>query len=344
MQRNKERGVALITALIITTIAVSLAAMVMYRQQIQIRLSSNIGHLEQAYLYVNGMEDWAGTILEKTYLKHNNYDSLKDDWYAGGKLITLPIDGGVMNGQIIDLQGRINLNSLLRPIPPKQPPAKKGEPKKPQKPDIAKITRVRLTELIKQIDSTEDMGPPENFAEIVKDWIDKDEINGNIKPGGEGSGSGAESPYYQSLEPAYYSANTPMVSPTEVRLLKNINKDIYKKLLPHISTLPITLATPINLNTADKVVLKSIGFDNDAISKLLEERDKNPFESIKDATLTDLLGKLGGNFSKDDLDVKSNYFLLRGSVRINNARVFINSVLERKNGKVSVIMRDFSNP
>jgi len=40
----------------------------------------------------------------------------------------------------------------------------------------------------------------------------------------------------------------------------------------------------------------------------------------------------------------TNYFLLQGQVNINNARIFINSVLERKQGKVRVIMRDYSKP
>ncbi len=86
---KKQKGIALITAMIITSIAVSLAGMIMYRQQIQIRLSSNIGHFQQAYLYANGMEDWAGTILDKSYEDHPDYDSVADDWNTEGNALVL---------------------------------------------------------------------------------------------------------------------------------------------------------------------------------------------------------------------------------------------------------------
>ncbi len=359
MQR-KQSGVALIVALIVTMMAVSVAATVLYRQQIHIRLSGNISHLEQAYLYADGMEGFAGTILEKSFDDHPKYDSLKDDWAFEG--IVFPILGGTMSGQIYDLQARINLNSLARPIPEPPPPVKKvpeGQPQPPpvkQKPDIAGITRYRLLRLIQEIDPEDSMGLPQNFARVVKDWIDKDQTNGNTKPEDGGTGSGAESPYYQSLEHPYFSANTLLTNPTELRLLKDMNKEIYRKLINKdpkeslVATLPITDATkkpnktPVNLNTANKAVLQSIGFDPGTADDIIQEREIDPFESMKNSFLQASIQLQGKDIDKNDLDVKSSYFLLQGKVEINNARLFINSILYRNNGKVSVIMRDFSNP
>ena len=99
------------------------------------------------------------------------------------------------------------------------------------------------------------MAPPENLADILKDWIDKDQTNGNLKTHGDTIGDGAESPYYQSLYPAYYSADTELVNPTELRLLKNMNETIYKALIKFTSTLPTEdnqrrNPTPVNVNTA----------------------------------------------------------------------------------------------
>jgi len=378
VKNKRQQGVALVTALIITSIAVSLAAMIMYRQQIQIRLSSNISHLEQSYLYANGMEDWAATILENSYNDHPGYDSHLDDWYTENALI-LPITGGIMEGKLYDLQARINLNSLRRPIElvasanpitnlsnsasvtltstgseDKDNDPDKTDPKK-MVIDIAKVTRERLINLIAQIDPDQDMGPPENFTDILKDWIDKDQTNGNIQEDTDGSGNGAESPYYQSLEPAYYSADTELVSPTELRLLKGMNEKIYKQLVTTTSTLPTELnkkptKTPINVNTADEKVLRALGFDPGAVENIIEVRKNEPFKTLKEFTeltvVTNILKTQQNPQGLDplDLDVKSNYFLLRGKVEISNARLYINSILHRKNGQVSVIMRDFSNP
>jgi len=373
---EKQRGIALITALIITSIAVSLAATVMYRQQIHIRFAGNIAHMEQAYVYANGMEDWAGTILKNSYEDHPAYDSLKDDWAV--LLPPIPIPGGVMNGQLFDLQARINLNSLIRkPIkvkssnnsnntvtnnsnPNARNPNRQGNPNqtpnnRQQTIDVAQVTRDRLTFLMRNtIDPDENMGPSENFSDILKDWIDKDQTNGNSDPANPntGSGFGAESPYYQSLEKPYFSADTQLASPTELRLLKNMDKKIYAKLINDqlISTLPIKEKTPINVNTAKEEIFKAIGFDDQTITNIIKKREEDPFQSIKafldfdDVRLALTPSQLTGHLSKEDLDVKSSYFLLQGMVRINHARLFVNSILLRKKGKVSVIMRDFSNP
>ncbi|WP_299881342.1 type II secretion system minor pseudopilin GspK [uncultured Cocleimonas sp.] len=375
---KQQKGIALITAMIITSIAVSLAGMIMYRQQIQIRLSSNIGHFEQAYLYSNGMEDWAGTILEKSFEDHPDYDSVADDWYSESG-ITLPITGGIMQGKLYDLQARINLNSLNRSK--KQITAslsstntnksmteeeyvdnltKNIEVEKGK--DIyvypAEITRQRLINLMTlEVDPDQEMGPPENFTDVLKDWIDDDQDNGNKEKGGDGSGNGAESPYYQTQEPAYYSADTELISLTELRLLKEMKEDIYKKLAKNTTTLPIVdktnkaLETPININTAEKPVLLAIGLTPDKADELIELVKETPFEKINDFLESSIVSNVlktesnpDGDIDPDQLDVKSNFFYLEGRVEINNTRIFINSILERKNGKVSVIMRDFSNP
>ena len=376
---KQQKGIALITAMIITSIAVSLAGMIMYRQQIQIRLSSNIGHFEQAYLYANGMEDWAGTILDKSYEDHPEYDSLADDWYSETG-ITLPITGGIMQGKLYDLQARINLNSLNRPKKKtnnsssptntnealteeeyvenliKEGGNEKVEDEKYEYP--AEVIRQRLINLMTiEVDPDQEMGSPENFTDVLKDWIDDDQDNGNKEKGGDGSGNGAESPYYQTQEPAYYSADTDLISLTELRLLKEMKEDIYKKLAKHTTTLPIvdktnkTVDTPININTAEKPVLLAIGLTPDKADELIELVKETPFENIKDFKESSIVSNVlktesnpDGDIDSDQLDVKSNFFYLEGRVEINNVRIFINSILERKNGKVSVIMRDFSNP
>ncbi|HIP95204.1 MAG TPA: general secretion pathway protein GspK [Leucothrix sp.] len=357
--QNKQSGVALITAMIITSIAISLAGTVMYRQQIHIRLSSNISHLEQSYLYAKGMEDWAGTILERTYKDHKDYDSLEDDWAV--LLPPIPIPGGVMNGQLYDLQARINLNSLARPKPrapqggagggtpqggagggAPQRGAGSGAPPTPTKPYVAEITKKQLKNLMIQLDPDQDMGPPENFVDILSDWIDKDQDTSDF---------GAESDYYQSLEPAYFSADSVLVSPTELRLLKDMKKKIYDKLLKHLTTLPIKTETPINVNTASLEILKAVGFDPASAEAIRKEVEKRPFRNhneFKEYLDNNADVTKPENFDEKleikNLSVNSNFFLLQGNVKINNARLFINSILERKNGKVSVIMRDFRNP
>lgn len=361
MRASKQQGVALITALIITSIAVSVATMIIYRQQIQIRLSSNINTLEQNYQYAYGMEDFAGTILRRSFEDQPEFVSLNDPWYSETGLV-LPIEGGQMVGKLYDLQARINLNSLIRPKTerPGQNDESNPIPEEEKKyDDIAQATHQRLSRLMTALDPQEQFGPPVNFPILVKDWIDKDSNNGNSADEAQNDnyyGSGAETPYYQTQEPAYYSANTEMISPTELRLLKDMKESFYRTLSPEVSTLPTlngkdVTQTPVNVNTASKNVLFALGFDPNAVSEIITTRTKEPFKTLDEFKQLDVVSSVLSDDGTQrevnplGLDVKSSYFLLEGTVEINNTRLFINSVLWRDpKGQVSVIMRDFSNP
>ncbi len=381
---QKQKGVALITALIITSVAVSLATLIIYRQQIQIRLSNNISTLEQNYQYAYGMEDFAGTILRASWEDQPDFVSLNDDWYSESGLV-LPITGGLMTGKLYDLQARINVNSLIRPkVEKKVNETSNQEDINQTNPedgidnnqntnqsnnnnqqiekefiDIASITKERLKRLIFSVDEQQEMGPEDNFSVILRDWIDKDQNNGqflNVSNDND-IGNGAETPFYQSQEPAYFSANTEMISPTELRLLKNMKEKFYSSISNEISTLPTLFnnnatETPINVNTASEKVLGALGFTPDAVTNIIEVRKEEPFASIdafKDLAVVDSVliseDNPEGLVNPLDIDVKSQYFLLEGKVEINNTRLFVNSILWRnQNGQVSVIMRDFSNP
>lgn len=344
---HQQKGVALIIALVITTIAVSLASLAMYRQQLQIRLSGNISNLEQAYEYAVGMEDWSKKILEKDYKDNPKVDSLKEDWAF--ELPPIPIPGGSLKGQLFDLQGRINLNTLIANFPKIKPKKKNGPNGKGGLDKLNKqafktetLVYEQIVKLITKIDTEQTLGPAQNFADTVKDWVDKDD---------EESQGGAESAYYQSQERPYMSANSLLMNNSELLLLKGMTKEITEKLLPLVSSLPKD--TKININTAEKEVLEAIGFDQATIKDIKAARDKAPFETMQDFWDLDKVkiffdpnterGKRKANY-KQILSNTSNYFLLQGQVNINNARIFINSVLERKKGKVRVIMRDYSKP
>jgi general secretion pathway protein K len=335
---QRQAGVALIIALMITTIAISLASVAMVRQQIQIRLTGNMSSLEQAYQYAVGMEDWSKKILEQDYKDNPKVDSEKEDWHT--KLPPIPIEGGVLIGQLFDLQGRLNLNSVDMTYPK----LKKSKPKagKPKEIKTEPLVYEYLTALIAALDSEQTLGPPENFVDTLWDWIDKKD---------EEREGGAESSYYQSLATPYMSANTPLVDVSEVRLLKGVTKALFEKLKPLVSTLP--KETRINLNTAPKEVLEALGFNAEVTQKIIKVRDDTPFGSLNDfwnvpevktlfAAGTEK-GKKKRNYEQT-LTVTSEYFLLQGSVSINNTRIFINSILQRKKGKVRVISRDYSQP
>lgn len=110
---NRQRGVALITAVLVVAIVAVIATSMMSRQNFDTRRTTNIIHRDQAIAYALGAEHWAGIELSKD-AKKNNYDHLKENWAY--ELPPLPIDGGYIIGKLQDLQGRFNLNSVLDPL------------------------------------------------------------------------------------------------------------------------------------------------------------------------------------------------------------------------------------
>jgi general secretion pathway protein K len=109
----RQRGIALITAVLVVAIAAVIATSMMSRQNFDTRRTANIIHQDQAIAYALGAEYWAGVELSND-AKQNNYDHLQENWAYD--LPPLPIDGGFINGKVEDLQGRFNLNSVLDPL------------------------------------------------------------------------------------------------------------------------------------------------------------------------------------------------------------------------------------
>ena len=113
MARTRQRGIALVTAVLVVAIAAVVATSMMSRQNFDTRRTANIVHRDQAIAYALGAEYWAGIELGKD-AKQNHFDHLNEIWAYD--LPPMPIDGGYVNGRLEDLQGRFNLNSVLDPL------------------------------------------------------------------------------------------------------------------------------------------------------------------------------------------------------------------------------------
>ena len=60
-----QRGVALVTALLVVSLATVAAVAMAMRQQIDVRRTANLLHGEQAYAYAVAAESWARVILRR---------------------------------------------------------------------------------------------------------------------------------------------------------------------------------------------------------------------------------------------------------------------------------------
>ena len=301
--KHQEKGVALITVMLILALATILAVSMSSRQQLDIHRSANVFNFEQAYQYELGAESWAKQILIRDQ-KDNEIDSFEDDWAT--VLPLLPIEGGQMKGQIEDLQARFNINNLVLDG-------------KPQKLYIDRFKR-----LLRNLDLNEDM------SAVIVDWIDSNEQIGF---------SGAEDSEYLNLSPAYRAANQAMSDVSELLLIKDVDFESYEKLRPFVCVLKSN--TAINVNTASAEVLSSIVKDitlEDAKS-LVEDRNKEIYKKLEDFLQHPLLKQK--NVNNKGLSVNSNYFQLNSRVQIERISVEYTAILNRdSNGSVRVLKRN----
>ena len=301
--KYEEKGVALITVMLILALATILAVSMSSRQQLDIHRSANVFNFEQAYQYVLGAESWGKQILIRDS-KDNKTDSFNDDWAM--VLPALPIEGGKMTGQIEDLQARFNINNLVLD----------GKPQK--------LYVERFKRLLRNLELNED------FSSVIIDWLDSNEEIGF---------SGAEDNEYLNLSPAYRAANQPMQDVSELLLVKGIDFETYEKLRPYVCVLES--GTEININTASAEILSSIVKDLtiEEAKSLIEDRDKEVYKDVAGFLEHPLL-KLK-KVKKDGLSVSTQYFQLNSTAQIERINVEYTTILHRESeGRVGILKRN----
>lgn len=313
--RAHQRGVALITAILIVAIATVLAVHVGYQAFLDQRRTLTTLSLDQGYEVAVGAEAWVADVLQRDARQNtqNATDDYTEEWAM--RLPPLPVDGGEIMGQVDDMQARFNLNSLV-----KWDPATNRFVTDP-----AAVTRFsRLLELL-EIET--------KWAGFIADWIDGD-IEAQFP-------DGAEDPVYTGLTPAYRTANMPITRTTELLAIADFGRDNFQKLEPYVTALPI--GTPINLCTALPQVLDSLT-DNErefsaSVKTTAQSRQERCFP-----TLNDFRARLNEDDRKLLIDGNvvsqtSSYFRLSAVVTLGTTQLTMYSLLYRQNNLVRPIQR-----
>ncbi|NOQ89121.1 MAG: type II secretion system minor pseudopilin GspK [Gammaproteobacteria bacterium] len=302
-----QQGVAIITALLIVTIATTVSITIATRLQLDVRRTGNLIAQDQAQFYLLAAEEWSQRILRQDK-KDSTIDSLDESWAF--ELPPLPVDGGSIQGTLTDLHACINVNSLLA-----------GGA-------VDAISKARLTQLFKKL------GVKNDLTQAITDWIDGDLETSNP--------NGAEDGYYLNLETPYRTANTPLHSISELRLVKGFeDSETYELVKPYLCAFILDGGEmTINVNTASAEVLQSLSENMTAelAADIIERRDEEPFNDIKEFTSFAKLDTIIKNTKK--LSTSSDYFLLRTQAIIGRANKVMYSVIYREdNGNTKIISR-----
>ena len=301
---RSTRGVALITAMLITALSASLAAGLSWDNALDVRRTMAMLYRDQAIQVAVGSAGWVRSIL-KDDLENSENDHLGEIWATD--IPPLPIEAeaveGTIYGKIEDLQGRFNINNLIDG---------NGEIDKPSFEQYERL----LVALDLDI----------RLAGVTADWLDADQT-ATIP-------DGAEDDLYTGFTPAYRTANQRVVSVTELAALDGMDRASFEVLLPHVTALPER--TPINVNTATVAVLQSLGPNisvNDA-EGLMQQREEGGFVDF-----ANVFAPLVAPELQQWISETSGYFQLKAVVQIDTVRITLFTVLYRGGAEVTPILR-----
>jgi len=312
---SSQRGVALLTILVMVALATILAATIAKRQT---NTAENTGYLmrqDQSLLYAKSAEAFFSELLIQDSDNGSSIDHLQENWAK--PMPPFPVEDGSVSGKLLDESGKFNLNNLV----------------KADGNQVDDSARRWFEKLLQRV------GLPAELSQAVIDWQDtNDEVTGAM---------GAESSYYQGLDPAYLTPNTKFHSIEELKLVRGFEGKNYDLIKPYVTALPEQ--TKVNMNTAPALLLASIDpkVDVKAIEQQLKvkETELTHFNNVDDLWKLSAFSGIDEQSKTDAvslLDSKSNYFTAQIEVVLSERKRQFTSLMMRKDKQVIVYSRSLA--
>ena len=295
MRLHRQRGVAVITALLLTTLAITIVTSLFWQQQVQVRSIENQRLQLQKQWILRGALDWAGLILRED-AKHSSIDSLDEPWAV--PLAKTPLDQYVdeghtdadaaeanLSGSISDAQARYNLTNLCPNgiIDPAEVAA--------------------FSQLLHNVK----LNP--NLAQATADAMAAALQIPNAATANSSTQSGPQPMNFTQLD--------------DLLAVPGFSPEMLARLRDFVIFLPTV--TPVNVNTASPEVLSARinPLSLAQATALVASRSSASFRNTNDNRLP------SGNFR---ISVTSNYFLVNGNVQMSRASLEVQALLERNGG------------
>jgi len=300
--RGRQRGAAIVTALLIVALATTIVSALFARQSATVRTIENRLAITQARWIERAAIDWARVILRQD-ARSSSTDHLGEPWAvpvadtrvnasvgAGGAL-----DSGAtpatLSGQILDMQGRFNLANVV--------PGGRVDP----------VEAAALATLLTLV------GQPSSLAEpLIARLVAATPV---VK---ETAGVGSVNPSRPTAFPIRRAA--------DLLTVPGFDAVAVAALEPLIVMLP--RAAPLNINTASAEVIaaRTSGMELSQARAFVAARERIPFRDLTDANQAyDPQAQI---FKAERWGVTSAWFLVRGAVRYDRIESRSDTLLERK--------------
>jgi|KBSSwiStaDraftv2_1062776.scaffolds.fasta_scaffold00609_27 general secretion pathway protein K len=288
---GRERGAALILAMLVAALAATVAVALASEQQRWFADVSNRRDQVQAQSLALAGIQWARQILNDDS-RSGTLDYLGEPWAY--PLPPTPIANGAIEGRIEDAQGRFNLNNLALDTP------------------AGTAERLRLANLF----SAKGIDP--RMLDAIADWIDADSAP---------RANGAEDEFYAQRAPTAVTANAPLVRVAEFTSVRGASAKAWAAVVADVAALPA--GTTLNINTANAEVINAAIPDlvGDKLASFIAERARRPFSTV--AELRERLPRDVKLPDSATFSFSSSYFLVSVRSRQGDAIAQARALLKR---------------
>jgi general secretion pathway protein K len=329
-KRARERGVAVITALLLTTLAISIVASLFWQQQVQVRSMENQRlHLQTKWI-LRGALDWASLVLFQDGLDHREFTALDQVWatplaetrldqYVERERVEGENFAATLSGTIVDACSRYNLRNL----------AERGQADAGQMEVFGRLLRnLQMDQkLAARVAAYIAAGQP----------LDAPAPEGSAAQGSAAQGNAApDAPHATPTTPA---STLPRVSRSSVAgsPMKFLQVDdlltvpgftpaMVERLRPFVIVLPE--ATPVNVNTAPAEVLSAL-MPNMSVSEgnsLVVRRQRAAWRDLNYFS-----AEIGESrpLTPGAAGVRSDWFLVNSRIRLDRAALDAEALIHR---------------
>ena len=309
---GSERGIALVITLLIVALLVTLVLEFDASTRNELQAATNFRDgMKASYLAKAGISAAQAVVEEDARIDRmfgRSSDTLFELWAT--PLPHYPIGDGVVSVYVTDEAGKLNLNDL----------SALADREASDSPILLDHTRrfERLFELL-FLDI--------RLLDAILDWLDSDMHQRT---------DGAEEQYYAGLDRPYDIKNGPFDSLSELRLVKGITEHVFERLAPFVTVYPRAPEgiTPVNINTADPVVLQALGDQGDISESMAGDiLQARPFRTIQGLNRVTALGSIDERLRADKVvAVASSYFSVQAMGTVRETSKVVKAIIKRGGG------------
>lgn len=308
-RRLRQRGAALLAAMLTVTLVATLAAAGLWQQWRSVEVEAAERARIQASWILTGALDWARLILRED-ARSGGADHLAEPWAVplqearlstflaaerGSATVGTDAENVFLSGDIVDMQSRLNVNNLV-------------EGSRISEPGLRAFQRLFQT-----------LGLPD--AEL-------NQLAQGLREAANIATDGA-------------SSTAPLMPQTVQQLgWLGLSPATVAALEPYVAVLPAR--TPVNLNTASPQVIYAAvdGIELADAQQLVAARESRPFRTLADASK--VLAAREQGLGSGMAGVASRFFEIRGRLRIDDTVIEERSLVQRDGLNVRTLQRDHS--